>query len=75
MPGETFRKIFPDYESPTEPPTFGKILGATVRAAIPSPIRKAWRAITPWQEEAGETFGGEIAERFRSIRRFFGGER
>lgn len=90
MPEETFRKIFPEYEPRVEPPTLGEVLGATIRAAIPSPVRKAWRAITPWEEEAGETFGGEVAERFqvvgtwwagraarqiRGFRRLFGGKR
>ncbi len=64
-----------------EPPTFGEVIGATLRAAVPlGTIKEIWRRITPWEEEAGETFGGEVAERFKSYtkfmrRTFFGGKR
>lgn len=33
--------------------------------------RERWRAITPWKEERGETFGGEFMKRIRAIGRFF----
>ncbi len=36
-------------------------------------VGKVWRAVTPWREEAGETFGSEIMERFRTVSKFFGG--
>jgi len=72
LPEEVFKKVFPEYEPQAEPPTFGELLGTAVKAAIPSPVRQAWRAITPWKEEAGETFGGEVAERFKAIGKFFG---
>jgi len=32
-----------------------------------------WSRITPWREEAGETFGGEVMERFESMKKWFGG--
>lgn len=73
LPEDVARKLFPGLEIPTEPPPISKILAATIRAAIPYPVRQAWRAITPWREEAGETFGGEVVERFEAVRRFFGG--
>jgi len=32
-----------------------------------------WSRITPWKEEAGETFGGEVMERIESMRKWIGG--
>lgn len=36
----------------------------------PPPEPSLWSKITPWKEEAGETFGGEVMERIRSYTRF-----
>jgi len=35
-------------------------------------IKSTWKRLTPWKEEAGETFGSEIMERVTSINKFFG---
>lgn len=46
---------------------------------LPSMMRREvekpslWSRMTPWREEAGETFGGEVMERFESARKWLGG--
>lgn len=37
------------------------------------PKPSLWQRITPWKEEEGETFGSELAERWRSVTGWFGG--
>jgi len=57
--------------------TEGPMLGwPTPSERIPSIevlTSRVWRALTPWKEEAGETFGSEVTERFKTIGKFFGG--
>ena len=36
-------------------------------------LTPVWRAVTPWKEEAGETFGSEVRERVESATRWFRG--
>lgn len=53
---------------------------ASARITAPQPLPSRvetepslWQRITPWKEEAGETFGGEIAERIKSFTGWIGG--
>jgi len=66
LPGRVAEDIFGKPSEPARKPT--EILGQALRAAVPlGTMKQLWRGITPWKEEAGETFGGEVAERFRKV--------
>lgn len=61
---------------PPEPMTIPEAIVGGLRAGLESlliPARAIWRAITPWKEEAGETFVGEVRERFEAVTKWFGG--
>ena len=64
-------------KSRVEPPDYFPA-SAKVTAPQPPPLEISteptlWSKITPWKEEAGETFGGEIAERVKSFTDWIGG--
>jgi len=47
-------------QEPTMPP------GPTQPPEEPGPAN-LWQGLTPWKEEAGETFGGEVSERWQAL--------